>query len=374
MGQGRQAEAGQAGPDSPGGAAGIPGASRLPKQRRPCGWARQGGNRHNLLPGAREISSRLESIGRPEQIMGVYYDRRDTNDSERYLPGHRRRQTKAGRCRRGIKTVSQASPAQEASQTQLISKKWSAPSDVTLLDGQTKGKFYMIKWNVWSSHMKTICLTVDLPNNKTLVAACTDLDEEHDTLGGVARKPGITITGANDELLKEILMTLTFNKDTGNDSSTQLLSISDVKYDIGNVYAEGHYNSAFSCDAIISWTTSVPATSEVNYIRNDEGFAQWYYSVVGKRFGDGCPEDCDKWAAREANSSCNTWCVNKINYSQRDIKLVTDHRVTLKGLYVGCATRGVNTYYKSFYFKVTSYDANGTKAESKVDTFQLLLY
>jgi hypothetical protein len=141
--------------------------------------------------------------------------------------------------------------------------------------------------------MKTICLTVDLPNNKTLVAACTDLDEEHDTLGGVARKPGITITGANDELLKEILMTLTFNKDTGNDSSTQLLSISDVKYDIGNVYAEGHYNSAFSCDAIISWTTSVPATSEVNYIRNDEGFAQGYYRLS--------EEDLETHAPRNAN-------------------------------------------------------------------------
>jgi hypothetical protein len=254
---------------------------------------------------------------------------------------------------------------------------WSAPSDVTLMDGQTKGKFYMIKWNVLAYRMKTICLVVDLPNNKTLVATCTGVDEDY-LVGGPARQPGVVEYGANLDLFKEILMTLVFNKGTDGDSPEQLLSISNLNCDVGIPYPDLHYNSAWSYDVIISWTTSVPATSQVNYIRNNEGFSQEYYSVIQepgskeyKFFGEGCPEYCELGN----ENSCNTLCVNKINYTYRDSKLVTAHKVTLKCLYVGCAVKNnMNIYHKKFFFKVISYDADNTKAESEVNSFQLLQY
>lgn len=230
---------------------------------------------------------------------------------------------------------------------------WSAPADVTLLDGYTEGKFYMIKWNIFAYPIETTCLTIDLPNNKILVAACT---------GG----------SMSEELFKEILMTLTFTKEIGEDSSSQPISITNVQYNTDTVYAASHSLANWAYDVIISWTTSVPATSEVNYIRNNESFSQEYYSVIGRNFGDGCPETYE--AGKFNESSYDALCVNKIDYSQRDSKLVTDHKVTLKGLYVGCVTASVNTYYKNFYFKVTSFDANGTKAESPVYNFQLLRY
>ncbi|MGA2367893.1 MAG: trypsin-like peptidase domain-containing protein [Dehalococcoidia bacterium] len=75
---------------------------------------------------------------------------------------------------------------------------WSGPADVILDDAKTTGTFNMAKWDNQGLVLKTLSLTVDLLNNKTIVASCTDYDSpiNYDN---------------NADLYKEILMTLTPN-------------------------------------------------------------------------------------------------------------------------------------------------------------------
>ena len=147
------------------------------------------------------------------------------------------------------------------------------------------------------------------------------------------------------------------------------LTISDVKYEIA---PNGFPASAY--DVTVTWTTSSPATSEIDYIRSGDGFLNTSYTLNDKNFGDGCPYQCDSTLAGDRGiANCWTECINKITYIKTDSKPVTDHSILLRNLHADSVLSSamIRTNYKVFYLKVKSTGENNQTAESSAYSLTL---
>ena len=251
--------------------------------------------------------------------------------------------------------------------------------DVTLADGKTPATEVVVGAKIYDTvDLFGYTLVVSQGSKLLSISGTTFADSEHQAL---VKEIASTLAIGTDSSMSTAIKspdtsqsTASTIASTANSQAREALpslTISDVKYDIEpNGYPAPVY------DVTVTWTTSVPSTSEVSYIRSDEGFSHSQYTLLGEKFGYGCPEvnsDSHFIASTLGDIRFRIQCINKITYVKSDTKLVVDHSVILHDLFKDTeqSETGINTTHQNFYLKVKSTSENNQTVESPIFSFKV---
>jgi hypothetical protein len=249
---------------------------------------------------------------------------------------------------------------------------------ITLADGKTPATEVSVVANIGEAKLSGYALAISKDSKLIFITVSTFGDAEKQAF---VKEIASTLASGTDPGTGTSVQSPDTSKASGSGTPSSVpplvreapasLTISDVKYEIA---PKGF--PVYAYDIAVVWTTSVPSTSEVSYIRSDEGFSNSSYILTGQKFGEGCPEtytDSQFTPSALAEIRNRVHCVNKITYVNSDPQLVIDHKIILHDLFKDTETSeaGINKTHQNFSLKVTGKDASGQSAESTAYSIRL---